>query len=288
MKYFGDIAEDGTIHLAFNTNDADGAAITIVGGTYRIYKDDATGTETATGLTMSIDHDGKVGSHLATVIATDVFYATGADYFLHVDEGAVDSNTVTAFLAGFSIENRFKRGTDSALLAVSAPNNFPSLIINAGGYAGMSWAQIGSADATVGLTGTTVAVVTDVTNGVSIVDDGITSAKYDESTAFPIGRADSGSSLVARTGADGDTLEDLSDEIAGVSSSATPIAQRVWDGTVALSDRSINLEEISRSGVTETSSGRLAKNLSTILDNADADTTKTADDIGGAGAPRIE
>ncbi|MCP3686546.1 MAG: hypothetical protein GY861_28240, partial [bacterium] len=50
-----------------------------------------------------------------------------------------------------------------------------------------------------------------------LANDAITSAKYDESTAFPIKSIDSGSTLIARTGADGDTLETLSDEISGVS-----------------------------------------------------------------------
>jgi len=54
------------------------------------------------------------------------------------------------------------------------------------------------------------------TDGVVIADDAITSAKYDESTAYPLASADSGSTEVARTGADSDTLETLSDEIAVV------------------------------------------------------------------------
>jgi hypothetical protein len=51
------------------------------------------------------------------------------------------------------------------------------------------------------------------TNGVVIDDNAITSAKYDESTAFPIGSADTGSTQIARVGADSDTLETLSDQI---------------------------------------------------------------------------
>jgi len=50
-----------------------------------------------------------------------------------------------------------------------------------------------------------------------LANDAITSAKYDESTAFPVKSADSGATEIARTGADSDTLETLSDEIAGVS-----------------------------------------------------------------------
>jgi len=53
-------------------------------------------------------------------------------------------------------------------------------------------------------------------NVTSLADDVITAAKFDESTAFPLKSADTGSTQVARTGADGDTLETLSDEIAAV------------------------------------------------------------------------
>ena len=51
---------------------------------------------------------------------------------------------------------------------------------------------------------------------VSLVNDAITAGKFDESTAFPLKAADAGSTYVARTGADGDTLETLSDQIDGV------------------------------------------------------------------------
>jgi hypothetical protein len=55
--------------------------------------------------------------------------------------------------------------------------------------------------------------VNDVANGVSLANDAITSAKFDESTAFPLVSADSGVTQIARTGADGDTLETLSDQV---------------------------------------------------------------------------
>ena len=51
----------------------------------------------------------------------------------------------------------------------------------------------------------------------ALVDDAITAGKFDQSTAHPVTSADSGSTAIARTGADGDTLETLSDEIAGIS-----------------------------------------------------------------------
>lgn len=47
----------------------------------------------------------------------------------------------------------------------------------------------------------------------NLADDAITAAKYDESTAYPLKSADTGATALARAGADGDTLETLSDQI---------------------------------------------------------------------------
>ena len=78
------------------------------------------------------------------------------------------------------------------------------------------------------ITGNLSGSVGSVTAGVSLADDAITSAKYDESTAFPVKSADTGVTEIARTGADGDTLEDISDEIAGLNNIS---ADDVWDAT---------------------------------------------------------
>jgi len=71
----------------------------------------------------------------------------------------------------------------------------------------------------------------------SLVDDAITASKYDESTAFPLASADGGSTQVARTGADSDTLETLSDQIDGVSggggSGGLSLSDTISDGQTA-------------------------------------------------------
>lgn len=53
-------------------------------------------------------------------------------------------------------------------------------------------------------------------NVTALAADVITSAVFDESSAYPLKADDAGNTYIARTGADGDTLEDLSDEIAVV------------------------------------------------------------------------
>lgn len=55
-----------------------------------------------------------------------------------------------------------------------------------------------------------------VTSGVTLADDAIKASKFDESTAYPLKSADTGATAVARTGADGDTLETLSDQMDSV------------------------------------------------------------------------
>ncbi len=60
---------------------------------------------------------------------------------------------------------------------------------------------------------------------VTLANDAITAAKFDESTAFPVAAADTGATQIARVGADSDTLETLSDEIAAIPDAAAINAQ---------------------------------------------------------------
>jgi len=53
---------------------------------------------------------------------------------------------------------------------------------------------------------------------IQLANDAITAAKFDETTAFPVGSADSGATKIARTGADSDTLETVSDQLDTVTS----------------------------------------------------------------------
>ena len=83
------------------------------------------------------------------------------------------------------------------------------------------------------ITGNLSGSVASVTGGVTLADNAITAAKFDESTAFPLKSADTGTTQVARTGADGDTLETISDEIAGVGSSGLSLTDVISDGQTA-------------------------------------------------------
>lgn len=75
------------------------------------------------------------------------------------------------------------------------------------------------------------------TDGVKLADEAITSAKFDELTAFPVKSADADATQIARVGADGDTLETLSDQldaigtIGGAGAYTTTITIRTTGGT---------------------------------------------------------
>lgn len=71
-----------------------------------------------------------------------------------------------------------------------------------------------------------------VGSAMTLADDAITAAKFDESTAFPLKSADTGATAVARTGADGDTLETISDQLDAVPT-AEENADQVWDEAIA-------------------------------------------------------
>jgi len=117
MKYLGDYADDSTVRIFFSTNDAAGGAVApstaFEAADVRIYKNNsATQKATTNGVTMSSPFDSVTGLHLIEIDCSNDtgdagFWSTGNDYsvVLSPDE-TVDSQTVVAAIAQFSIENR--------------------------------------------------------------------------------------------------------------------------------------------------------------------------------------
>lgn len=125
------------------------------------------------------------------------------------------------------------RGTDSALTTLGA--NAPAGWINAAAVAASAldgkgnWSTHSAADVYTAFgTGANLSALVTATS-VGLNDDAITASKFDESTAFPVKSADTGATQIARVGADGDTLETLSDQIDGITITAASIADAVWD-----------------------------------------------------------
>lgn len=95
----------------------------------------------------------------------------------------------------------------------------------------------------------------------NLAADAIKAVSYDETTAYPLESADTGSSQVARVGADGDTLEILSDEIAALPTDANVTTQ------CALALSNIHLDHMLGAAYAgEGTAGSIFKDL--LIDNA--------------------
>lgn len=105
--YLGDYADNETIYHKWDSFSAAGASITrATNGTISVYRDDNL-TQTTTGVTDTEDFDTLTGIHHITIVTTDAFYQTGADYSIVLSGATIDGQTVNAVLATFSIENRY-------------------------------------------------------------------------------------------------------------------------------------------------------------------------------------
>jgi len=117
-QYLGDFAEDATIPIFWSTNAQDGgesaASAAFTTADIGIYKDAGLTQKTSTnGLTVDDAFDGITGvHHLLIDTSNDTgdagFWVTGSDYVVILNTAkTIDSQTVKAILAEFSIEARF-------------------------------------------------------------------------------------------------------------------------------------------------------------------------------------
>ena len=103
--YLGDFAEDATVDFMWSTNGTDGGSITrSTNGTVSVYKANGT-TQTTTGVTDTEDFDSLTGIHHCRIdTSADAFYAAGSEYMVVLSAATIDTKTVNAVLAHFSIE----------------------------------------------------------------------------------------------------------------------------------------------------------------------------------------
>jgi len=110
-EYIGDFAEDVTLNFKFTTVNLSQVPTTLAGSpVLKVYKGDATGTESTAGITTTIDFDSVTGlTNVKIDLSADAFYATGEDYQVVITTGTVDSiSVVGSVVREFSIENRFE------------------------------------------------------------------------------------------------------------------------------------------------------------------------------------
>lgn len=102
----GDVPNDATLYFHFNTHKADGTLFTLAGSpVLSIYKREGT-VESTTGVTLTVDFDGRTGFHRVELILTDGFYAVNQDYSVVITTGTVDGvSVVGTVVARFTIEH---------------------------------------------------------------------------------------------------------------------------------------------------------------------------------------
>ena len=114
--YLGDFKEDAYLTFVFTTNNSDGGAeapdSAFENTDLKIYKDTLDKRSSVSGITMTSPFDSITGLHYVGINLSDDthsgFWAAGNDYFVVLDPAeTVDSQTVVAVVAQFSIENRF-------------------------------------------------------------------------------------------------------------------------------------------------------------------------------------
>jgi len=109
--YRGDIRRGATLDFGFTTAAAATGAPTTLAGSpvIKVYKANATDSETTTGVTLTVDFDGVTGFNHVRIVATDAFYAPGNDYRAVITTGTVGGTSAVGYVVGaFSIENRFQ------------------------------------------------------------------------------------------------------------------------------------------------------------------------------------
>lgn len=119
MYYLGDFVSGSTVPIPLTTNRADGAAVapssSFESADIRVYKNASdTQRSSDSGITMTSPFDSVTGLHWLTIDLSDDtdtgFWAAGNDYtVVLVPDETVDSQSVVAVLAMFSIENRVAR-----------------------------------------------------------------------------------------------------------------------------------------------------------------------------------
>jgi hypothetical protein len=115
----------------------------------------------------------------------------------------------------WAVATRQLTGTQTFNLTGNITGNLSGSVGSVTGAVGSVTGNVGGNVA--GSVASVTGAVGSVTAGVTLANDAITAAKFDESTAFPLAAADTGATAIARTGADSDTLATLSDQIDGVS-----------------------------------------------------------------------
>lgn len=209
--------DEGTSTQCTNT----ASAIATSSGMYKIV---LTATEMAAARIILRIVDAATKVFLDKVIMIETYGHASAMHAMDFDDA--DGSSLTE-VGGDGAQLTEAGGDGDHLTAINLPNQTMditgSITGNLSGTVGSVTGAVGSVAGNVDgdvsgnvdgtVTGKTPAEAGDAMN---LAADAIKAVSYDESTAFPVKSDDSGATEIARTGADSDTLETLSDEIAAL------------------------------------------------------------------------
>lgn len=152
----GDIDPGDIIDFKFVTTDADGLPTTLAGTpSLTVYKDNSA-TQSAVGVTLTVDFDSVTGQHHVRIdtAADATFYGAGSNFQVQIAAGTVDGVSVVGYsVREFSIQKR------SALRPTTKGN---TLDVSDEGNAGLDLANIANPTAAQTLTGLTIKNVGDI------------------------------------------------------------------------------------------------------------------------------
>lgn len=161
VAFYGDYDTTETVIIPFNTFSSDdpSASVTItnlVAGDIEIHKDGGT-TQRASdsGVSVTIDFDSITGNHIASIDLSDNsdagFYANGSRYQVRMEGTTVDGATINAWIGAFSIGCTLRPTTAGRTLDVEA-----------GGCAGIDWANVANPTTAVDLSATDIKSTSEV------------------------------------------------------------------------------------------------------------------------------
>lgn len=190
MNHLGDYDLSAVIYGMFNTFDpATGALVTLSGSGASLvaFKNNGSG-ESAAGITLTIDFDGRTGCHAFEIdtSADGAFYSAGGAFSVIVNGGMAGAVSLAgAVVASFSLRK------DSSLKPTTAGR---ALDVTATGAAGIDWGNVENPTTALNLSGTNIdpdQVVASVTGNVggsvaSVGADGITSSSMAASAVAEI------------------------------------------------------------------------------------------------------
>lgn len=218
---------------------------------YRIYEGE-NGTPILTGSMSLLDDAGTVGYYSEEIITSaGNGFEDGKSYDIRVT--ATIDGVAAAFPMSFTATtklvsglNDFDSSSDTVILDATQANYAPAKAGDSMDISSIS-GDSGAADNLeldydgTGFTRANSTIGTVTTNSsergndsaaepgdlMGLSNDAITNAKYDESTAFPVASVDGGATQIARVGADGDTLETLSDQLDAVETDTGDIQSKI-------------------------------------------------------------